>query len=106
MPIQRTDRQDLTFDDVLDEEYDKEHTGKFRRVKIENNTIHIRCEDPYGFWKVSLEKGNLPDYLKSSFTSFDQALRNVNIWLKTKKEAFIPSKELALDAEKAREKVK
>lgn len=93
MPTVKQNFVPLTFDDILDEDYDKEHQGKFRKVELENNTVHIRCEDPHGFWYVSLEKGQVPDFLKGAYTSFDQALRDVNIWLKNKKVPYIPSAE-------------
>lgn len=98
MGMTNPDRKELTFDDVHDEDYDKEHQGKARKIEIEGNTIHIKCEDPYGFWHVTTAKGTVPDYLKSSFTSFDIALQKVNLWLKTKKEVYIPSRENAKTA--------
>ncbi len=91
MPAKREDFTPLTFDDIFDDDYDKEHQGKYRKVEIENNIVHIRSEDPYGFWKISLQKGQLPEKLKGAYTSFDQALRDVNLWLKDKKEFYIPS---------------
>ncbi len=89
MPAVRENFKPLTLDDVLDEEYDEEHMGKFRKIEIERNVVHIKCEDPYGFWKISLEKGQLPERLKGSYTTFDQALREVNRWLKDKKEPLV-----------------
>jgi len=84
-----------TMDSILEEDYDKEHSGKIRRIKMDNgNIVYIECEDPYGFWKISLEKGQLPERLKGSYTLFDQALRDVNLWLRDKPEPYIPSKSL------------
>lgn len=83
----------MTFDDVLEEEYDKEHMGKFRRIPIHNNVVYIKCLDPYGFWYVTLEKGQVPDKLKGSYTAFDLAFRDVKVWLANKKEPYIPSLE-------------
>lgn len=93
MPMKSENFRPYTFDDIFDEEYDKEHTGKYRKIEVEGNVIHIRCEDPYGFWYVSVEKGTIPDRLKGAYTSFDQALRDVNLWLKDKKRPYIPSEQ-------------
>lgn len=79
----------LTLDDVLDEEYDEEHRGHFRKIEIENNTVHIRRQDPYGFWHISLSKGQVPDRMKGAYTNFEMALTAVNIWLKNKKEPLV-----------------
>lgn len=86
MPAKKDHFQPLTFDDILDEEYDQEHMGKYRKIELENNTVHIRSEDPFGFWYISLQKGQVPEKLKGAYTTFDQALRDVNYWLKNKKE--------------------
>ena len=83
----------LSFDDIFDDDYDKEHMGKYRKIEIDGNTVHIRCEDPYGFWYISVSKGQIPEKLKGSYTSFDQAFRDVNTWLKDKKQPYIPSEQ-------------
>ena len=91
MPAKPANFKAYTFDDIFDDEYDKEHSGKSRKIELDNNTININCEDPYGFWYISIAKGQIPDKLKGAYTSFDQALRDVNVWLKDKKEPYIPS---------------
>lgn len=91
MPRTRENFTPLTLDDVLDEDYDQEHMGKFRKIEIEGNTVHIKCQDPFGFWYISLSKGQLPTKLKGAYTTFDQALRDVNTWLKAKKEPLVYS---------------
>lgn len=93
MPMTKDHYMSLTLDDVLDEDYDKEHMGKFRKINLDNNIVHIKCEDPYGFWYISLEKGQVPEKLKGSYTTFDLAFRDVKIWLANKKEPYIPSLE-------------
>jgi hypothetical protein len=91
MPMTRGDSfKPYTLDVIFDEAYDKEYGGKFRKIEMDNgNTCHIRCQDPYGFWYISLERGNLPERMKGSYTSFDLALRAVNMWLKDKPEPYI-----------------
>lgn len=90
MPAKRDNFTPLTFDEIFDDEYDKEHMGKYRKIELDGNTVHIKCEDPYGFWHISIAKGQIPEKLKGAYTSFDQALREVNVWLKDKKEPYLP----------------
>ncbi len=94
MPAPKPNFVPYQLDDILDENLDQESGGKYRKIEIENNTVHIKCEDPYGFWYISLSKGQVPEKLKGAYTSFDQALREVNFWLKHKKEPIssIPAK--------------
>lgn len=102
MPTTPVDYVDYTFDDIFDEEYDKEFQGKYRYLQHKDTKVHIRCEDPYGFWYVTVEKGSIPDFLKGSYTSFDLALKDVNRWLRNKKEPYIPSAvQKKLDEKKA-----
>lgn len=79
-----------TLDSIFDVEYDKEHGGKYRKIEMDNgNVCHIKCEDPYGFWYISLDKGQVPNRCKGSYTSFDAALRDVNVWLRSKPEPYV-----------------
>lgn len=86
MPAPRSNFVDLTLDDLLDEDSEFENGGRHRTVEIDNNKVHIKCEDPYGFWYVSLQKGQVPDKLKGAYTTFEKALSDVNLWLRNKKE--------------------
>lgn len=81
----------LTLDDIFDPEYDKEHTGSKKKIELDGNTVHIETRDPYGFWHLSLEKGQLPEKYKGGYTTFTQALNAANEWLRNKKTAYIPS---------------
>lgn len=87
MPTVDDDFVDLELTDILDDELDAEHRGMVRRVKLKNgNTIWLKCVDPHGFWKVSLSKGRLPESIqKNSYTTFRNALTDVNRWLRTVK---------------------
>lgn len=86
MPAPRGNFVPFELDDILDEDYDKEHMGKRRKIELDGNVVHIDCEDPYGFWYVKLKKGQVPERLKGAYTTFDAALTAVNTWLKNKKE--------------------
>lgn len=91
MPTVRENFKPFELGDILDDDKEFENGGRLRTIDIGNNTVSIICEDPYGFWRVKLTKGNLPEKLKGSYTSFDMALRDVNLWLKDKKEPLISS---------------
>lgn len=39
----------------------------------EKNKILLRREDPYGFWKFSLERGFIPQSLDGTYTSVSEA---------------------------------
>ncbi len=58
-----------------------------RKFVLDKNVLHVRRTDPYGFWNCRYEKGDVPEELKGSFTSFDEAKRAVENYLqKNKKE--------------------
>lgn len=53
-----------------------------------NNRVFLRREDPYGFWYISFEKGQMPQHLKQAFTSVDEAMKKLTPYLLSKnKEA-------------------
>lgn len=90
MPSVDPNFKPLDLNDILDDELDKEYMGKLRKIVMSNgNFVWIECRDPYGFWYISLEKGKLPDKLTGSYTTFDMALRDVNQWLRDKKEPIV-----------------
>lgn len=60
---------------------------KERYIDIGDNKIFLRFTDPFGFVSLSIEKGQLPSYLKTaSFTSLDQAYVAVQNYLNNKKK--------------------
>jgi hypothetical protein len=62
------------FDEVRDASTD-------RTFVLDKNVLHVRREDPYGFWLCKYEKGGVPEELKSAFTSFDEAEKAVRNYL-------------------------
>lgn len=56
-----------------------------KRIELENNTIYIKKTDPYGFWTVNFDKGQMPENLRGSYTSFSDAEREVLTYLRNKK---------------------
>lgn len=77
---------DLTLSDILDDDLDKEHKGKVKKIRFDDgNHIWIESVDPYGYWKVKLRKGKLPDFIReNSYTTFRDALTDINRWLRTR----------------------
>lgn len=59
--------------------------GNKRSLTLENgNKIHFERTDPYGFWKVHYDKGQVPEKLKGNYTSFDIAMVAVKSYLAIK----------------------
>lgn len=64
-----------TLQDQLGDK-DKDRTRVFL---LENgNKLIARQTDPYGFWRLNLEKGQLPQWLDQDFNEWGQVLRAVD----------------------------
>lgn len=56
--------------------------GSKRSLTLENgNTIHFERTDPYGFWYVHYDKGQMPEKLRGAYTSYDRARADVDSYL-------------------------
>lgn len=55
-----------------------------RTYQIDNNVLHVKKEDPYGFWFCHYEKGPVPEILSGAYTSFEQADRAVRYYIQEK----------------------
>ena len=55
-----------------------------RPMKIAENDFIVRQkpEDPYGFWWITREKGQVPESLSGAYTSPDRAKEAVHLYLK------------------------
>lgn len=91
MPAKDENFKDVTLSDIHDDEIEAEYMGKVRKIVLENgNWVWFESVDPYGHWKVSLKKGQLPDYIKNnSYTNFLTALSDVNRWLRERKHPIV-----------------
>jgi hypothetical protein len=58
--------------------------GKIRTTDLGNNKIHVKQKDPYGFWFINFDKGQVPEKLKGAYTDFVMAERAVNAYLAEK----------------------
>lgn len=63
-----------------------------RTFELENNVLHVRRADPYGFWTCSYERGPVPQELSGSYTSFYEAEKAVLSYLERKKKEVKSSK--------------
>jgi hypothetical protein len=61
-----------------------EYDENLRSIPIGKNILHARREDPYGFWTMHFERGEVPDELKGTYTTFDHCLKRIQIYLKKK----------------------
>ena len=53
-----------------------------RKFILDKNVLHVRKDDPYGFWTCAYEKGAVPVELSGQFTSFYEAKRAVETYLR------------------------
>jgi|DEB19_MinimDraft_3_1074340.scaffolds.fasta_scaffold00353_15 hypothetical protein len=61
-----------------------------RSFKVDNNVLHVRRHDPYGFWLCHYEKGTVPAELTGSYTSFYEAEKAVLSYLERRAEKNTP----------------
>ena len=66
------------LDALLDDFINDAHTGPndypaVREIDLgNNNKLYVRKTDPYGFFKFSLEHGQLPNWIKGDYTSISE----------------------------------
>ena len=59
-----------------------EETAENQRV-IETNgaKIFLNRKDPFGFWYIKFERGEMPDILTGAYTSAELAIADINKYL-------------------------
>lgn len=51
---------------------------RIRVFELENgNKLYAKQSDPYGFWRLNLDKGQLPQWLDQDFNEWGQVLMAV-----------------------------
>lgn len=66
----------------FDPEVSDKDLSNDRVLELKNgNKVHIKKQDPYGFWRVSMERGQIPDTLKGEYTSANEAEKAVRHYL-------------------------
>lgn len=64
---------------TLQDQLGDKDLSKTRIFDLENgNKLIAKQTDPYGFWRLSLEKGTLPQWLDQSFNEWGQVLKAVD----------------------------
>lgn len=67
--------------DFTEIEGDKD-LGNKRSLTLENgNKIYFERKDPYGFWYIHYDKGQMPEKLRGAYTSYDRAKLAVDSYL-------------------------
>lgn len=60
---------------------------KIRKVELDNNTIVMQRLDPYGLIHISLLKGGkLPENLKGTFTTFEEAMKQIRLYVSNRQD--------------------
>ena len=61
-----------------------ETAARTRVIHLSNgNRYIVNQTDPYGFWEIHMERGQMPQILKQKFTDFEYAKRAVECYLTT-----------------------
>lgn len=64
-----------------------------RVLELDNNKIIIEKKDPYGFWYVHFERGQMPASLGGSYTSYSVAEAEIMTYLRLKQRQVLKPKE-------------
>lgn len=52
--------------------------SKVRVFELSNgNKLYAKQSDPYGFWHLNLDKGQLPEQFLGSYSTFDAVVKDV-----------------------------
>ena len=68
----------------IDDFFGDKDLSNDRKFVLDKNVLHVRRLDPYGFWKCSYEKGPVPAELSGEYTSFDEARKAIEYYLKSR----------------------
>jgi hypothetical protein len=55
-----------------------------RSIPVGKNILHAKREDPYGFWTIHFERGEVPDFLKGTYTSFSECWKKMAQYINTR----------------------
>lgn len=68
----------------LDDFFGDKDLSNDRKFILDKNVLHVRKTDPYGLWHCAYERGQVPSELSGQFTSFDEAKKAVESYLKNR----------------------
>ena len=46
-----------------------------------NNKLRVKRGDPFGFWFISFERGQIPEKLSGAYTGAEEAIKAVKAYL-------------------------
>mgnify|MGYP003349094861 CR=1 FL=1 len=70
---------------ILDEFTGENDVTSVREVPLKNgNILRAYRTDPYGFICFKLDKGQLPDWMKGSYTSYSEAQKAIQQYMSLK----------------------
>lgn len=73
----------MNLETLFDEPF-LDHSDKVKKLELENNTLSMKRTDPYGFVKISFAKGQVPEHLRGDYTSFEEARKAIDVYLREK----------------------
>ncbi len=69
---------------------DKEGPENVRTIHMDGqNDIILNRTDPHGFWRIHFKKGQIPAMLGGMYTSHDEAMKKVELYISTQKRVVI-----------------
>lgn len=54
-----------------------------RTIEFGTNPFRVRADDPYGFWSIHRDKGQVPERLSGHYTSYEKAAQAVDLYIRT-----------------------
>lgn len=87
----------MFFDEFHDPERDDPRT---KVIDLGNNKLMMKRTDPFGFISIHLERGQIPEYLKGNYTTWEAAKVDVDKYLEERGKVV---KEVAQEAPAAPE---
>lgn len=83
-------RQTAYSSDYFDETRD---TPRTRTILLDNgNKLHVTASDPYGLFTIHFDKGQIPESLSGQYTSYDEAMKAIKVYLQNKKKEIVEPK--------------
>lgn len=68
-----------------------ENNGRYKTLYTYDNKVNFISEDPYGFWRISLDRGAVSKELAAQrFTTYSEALKAAEKYYAEKNEVLSP----------------
>lgn len=58
-------------------------------IEMDKNKMYIKRVGAHGFWRLNLDKGQLPDHMLGDYTSADRAIEAAKLWIEVKKRSIV-----------------